>query len=127
MFQALAEAGIAPDWVIGTSIGAINAALIVGNLPERRLERLTEFWSDIRRTGLAGWMGAARLLAAALGTAVTVAGGLPGFFEPNPAAPAVLSSRSLAIACFAPAGNFFSRLLQLDNAGRFRTAMRKAE
>jgi len=86
VFQALAEAGIAPDWVIGTSIGAINAALIAGNLPERRLERLTEFWSDIRQTGLAGWMGAAPLVAAALGTAATVAGGVRGFFEPNPAA-----------------------------------------
>ena len=86
VFQALAEAGIVPDWVIGTSIGAINAALIAGNLPERRLERLTEFWSDIRQTGLAGWMGAAPLIGAALGTAATVAGGLPGFFEPNTAA-----------------------------------------
>ena len=75
-----------PDWVIGTSIGAINAALIAGNLPEQRLERLTEFWSGIRQTGLAGWMGAVPFAGAALGTAVTVAGGLPGFFEPNPAA-----------------------------------------
>lgn len=86
VFQALAEAGIAPEWVIGTSIGAINAALIAGNLPERRLERLTEFWSDIRQAGLAGWLGAAPFVGAALGTAATVAGGLPGFFEPNPAA-----------------------------------------
>ena len=86
VFQALAEAGIAPDWVIGTSIGAINAALIAGNLPERRLERLTEFWSDIRQTGLAGLMGSTPFVGAALGTAATVASGLPGFFEPNPAA-----------------------------------------
>ena len=33
VYQALAEAGIEPDWVIGTSIGAINAALIAGNPP----------------------------------------------------------------------------------------------
>ena len=39
-YQALHEAGIEPDWVIGTSIGAINAALITGNAPEDRLVRL---------------------------------------------------------------------------------------
>ena len=31
VYQALHEAGIEPDWVIGTSIGAINASLIAGN------------------------------------------------------------------------------------------------
>lgn len=33
VFQAMDEAGIRPDWVVGTSIGAINAALIAGNRP----------------------------------------------------------------------------------------------
>ncbi len=33
-----------PDWIAGVSIGAINAALIAGNPPERRVERLSEFW-----------------------------------------------------------------------------------
>ena len=42
VYQALHEAGIEPDWVIGTSIGAINASLIAGNPPARRLERLHE-------------------------------------------------------------------------------------
>ena len=44
VYQALVEGGIEPDWVIGTSIGAINAALIAGNKPENRLARLQEFW-----------------------------------------------------------------------------------
>lgn len=44
VYEALHEAGIEPDWVIATSIGAINAALIVGNRPEDRLERLRAFW-----------------------------------------------------------------------------------
>src|ERR1700716_1125049 len=43
VYEALAEAGIHPDWVAGISIGAINAALIAGNPPERRVERLREF------------------------------------------------------------------------------------
>ena len=41
--EALHEAGIEPDWVIGTSIGAINAALIAGNRPADQLERLDAF------------------------------------------------------------------------------------
>src|ERR1051325_6401332 len=45
VYQALHEADIEPDWIIGTSIGAINAALIAGNAPARRLECLEEFWS----------------------------------------------------------------------------------
>lgn len=43
VYQALHEAGIEPDWIIGTSIGAINAALIAGNEVENRLPRLAEF------------------------------------------------------------------------------------
>ena len=85
VFQALAEAGVAPDWVIGTSIGAINAALIAGNAPGQRLQRMTEFWSGIRQAGLAEWASALPFVGPALGKAAIVAGGLPGFFEPNPA------------------------------------------
>lgn len=48
VYQALDEAGYRPDWVAGTSIGAINAALIAGNEPADRLARLDEFWSSIR-------------------------------------------------------------------------------
>ena len=39
-YQALAEHRLHPDWVAGISIGAINAALIAGNHPEDRVERL---------------------------------------------------------------------------------------
>src|SRR5436190_10766272 len=47
VYQALAEADLHPHWVAGVSIGAINAALIAGNPPERRVERLREFWTII--------------------------------------------------------------------------------
>ena len=40
VYQALHESGMEPDWIIGTSIGAINASLIAGNEPEHRLDRL---------------------------------------------------------------------------------------
>src|SRR6202012_305875 len=44
VYQALAEANLHPDWVAGISIGAINSAIIAGNPPERRVERLRSFW-----------------------------------------------------------------------------------
>ena len=48
VYEGLAEAGVAPTWVVGISIGAINAALITGNPPERRIERLREFWRRVQ-------------------------------------------------------------------------------
>src|SRR5262245_15820302 len=45
--KELLEAGYEPDWVVGTSIGAINAAIIAGNHPEKRIEKLLEFWETI--------------------------------------------------------------------------------
>src|SRR6478672_1220383 len=47
VYQGLAEANLHPDWVAGISIGAINAALIAGNAPETRLEKLRAFWDKI--------------------------------------------------------------------------------
>ena len=47
VYQALHEAGLEPEWVSGVSIGAINAALIAGNAPDRRLAALCEFWDRV--------------------------------------------------------------------------------
>jgi len=47
VYEALAEAGIHPDWIAGISIGAINAAIIAGNPPNLRVERLREFWTQV--------------------------------------------------------------------------------
>src|SRR5216117_3769950 len=52
VYQALHEAGIEPDWIIGTSIGAINASLIAGNKPKDRLKRLTQFWETVEHNPL---------------------------------------------------------------------------
>jgi NTE family protein len=49
VYQALAEANVLPNWVAGISIGAVNAALIVGNPPERRVARLREFWEAVSK------------------------------------------------------------------------------
>src|SRR5262245_2414336 len=44
VYEALAEKGYLPTWITGISIGAINGAIIAGNPPERRVDRLREFW-----------------------------------------------------------------------------------
>jgi len=49
VYQALHESKIEVNWICGTSIGGINGALIAGNQPERRVERLREFWDAITR------------------------------------------------------------------------------
>jgi NTE family protein len=49
VYEAMAEAGVHPNWVAGISIGALNAAVIAGNPPERRIERLRDFWHFICR------------------------------------------------------------------------------
>jgi predicted acylesterase/phospholipase RssA len=46
-YQALAEAGLEPDWVAGISIGAVNSALIAGNPPQKRVDRLRQFWEAV--------------------------------------------------------------------------------
>jgi NTE family protein len=81
VYHALHDAGVEPDWVIGTSIGAINAALIVGNEPDNRLAALQEFWQRVARQSIWGvW---SPQVAQALANWVTLTSGLPGFFAPN--------------------------------------------
>ena len=90
VYEALHEAGIEPDWVSGVSIGAINSALIAGNPPERRLERLTTFWDRITERKV--WLHTpdgdiyrqARNWTSQMMTTML---GQPGFFAPHPVNP----------------------------------------
>ena len=92
VYQALHEASIEPDWVIGTSIGAINASLIAGNRREDRLAKLEEFWSRVESRPAwdfgGGWdtSGVSSGISDALSNWSTVIGGIPAFFQPNPLA-----------------------------------------
>jgi NTE family protein len=83
VYEALHEAGIEPDWIIGTSIGAINASIICGNPVARRLDRLKEFWRRMERgsfwEGIPFWSDVALRITAF----TTMASGIPGFFESN--------------------------------------------
>jgi NTE family protein len=84
VYQALQEGCIEPDWVIGTSIGAINASLIAGNSPEMRLQRLREFWDLVRHNPFAQMVGTAPFVGPWAANALTISAGVRGFFEPNP-------------------------------------------
>jgi NTE family protein len=86
VYQALHEAGMEPDWVCGVSIGAINSAIIAGNPPEQRLEKLQTFWDRI--TARKVWhytpdgdiYRKARNLTSSFMTSTL---GQPGFFKPH--------------------------------------------
>src|ERR1043166_9023619 len=77
VYEALHEAGIEPDWIIGTSIGAINAALLCGNRPADRLDRIRRFWQGIERQSLVPNPFDVFGVAAMLGTMTTVMRGVP--------------------------------------------------
>ena len=86
VIEGLAASGIEIDWVAGISIGAINAAIVAGNPPERRVERLGAFWdkvtsslpsvpmflNDQMREFLHEWS-----------AGFVLAAGVPGFFAPR--------------------------------------------
>ena len=82
VYQALHDGKVKPDWVIGTSIGAINGAIIAGNPPENRIARLTQFWNGVARPGVgaASWLPG---LANWLRDLAVVTQGVPSFFTPQ--------------------------------------------
>src|SRR6202045_1636292 len=82
VYQALHEAGIEPDWIIGTSIGTINASLIAGNAPQNRVQRLQEFWKRMEQRSIWSFPGAFSGFNDKLSYWSTVSNGIPGFFKP---------------------------------------------
>ena len=93
IYEALHEAGIEPDWVIGTSIGAINAGIIAGNPPEKRLDNLREFWTRMEYKPwwndspfLAPWFSNSRHLEDLTNQSahmMALFGGVAGYYTPN--------------------------------------------
>ena len=52
VFDALSHRKLDLDWVIGTSIGAINGAVIAGNSPEHRFAKLRALWESLTSSTL---------------------------------------------------------------------------
>ena len=95
VYQALDETEIRPDWVAGISIGAVNSAIIAGNAPEHRVERLRDFWETVTAPPLGSFDAAYnpflnnlddhthRLLNQTRAFGIMMMGA-PGFFTPRP-------------------------------------------
>jgi len=88
VYEALASSEYCPDWVAGISIGAINAAIIAGNAPENRVDRLRRFWEQI--TAPTAWWpfgltGSLATCQQKLSAQLALSFGQPGFFAPRSA------------------------------------------
>jgi NTE family protein len=114
-YQALHEAGIEPDWVVGTSIGAINGAIIAGNEVADRVRRLQEFWRQLDTRLPQPWSQLAPLLV-----------GVPGFYQVNPAlawgADARVGIEQAAMYLVDPLKKLLPSLIDFDlvNSGKTR-------
>jgi NTE family protein len=131
VYEGIAEVGFAPDWVVGISIGAINAALIVGNPPERRVERLHEFWSRVSAQApfvLPATMDFARPMMNRMAAASAMVFGIPGFFTPRVPPPQFAVPGSLAAMSYydtEPLRATLEELVEFDriNGGSIRLSL----
>src|SRR3974390_631390 len=133
VYQALAEANLHPDWVSGISIGAINSALIAGNPPEKRVERLREFWETVctSPTGIPYFRGLkfedefAHTILNQLRSFAILLFGAPGFFklrQPPPYLYPSMSPVAMSYYDVTPLKATLERLVDFDliNAGATR-------
>ena len=133
VYQALAEANLHPDWVAGISIGAVNSALIAGNPPPRRVDRLREFWEGVSMSPFGvPYFPALEINDELIHTAVNqvrslgiLLGGAPGFFKPRVPPPFFYpngSPEALSYYEAAPLKATLERLVDFDliNAGVMR-------
>jgi NTE family protein len=131
VYEGIADVGFAPDWVVGISIGAINAALIVGNPPERRVERLHEFWSRVSAQApfvLPATMDFARPMMNRMAAASAMVFGIPGFFTPRVPPPQFAVPGSLAAMSYydtEPLRATLEELVEFDriNGGSIRLSL----
>lgn len=122
-FAAISEAGYQPSWFAGTSIGAINAAIMAGNDPEQRLGRLAEFWKTIgRNLPFPPTLGWSRRLFNAASAWQTLALGQPGFFTPRLLAPWLAPAGSGAALSFYDPAPLYETLARLIDLGRLNGA-----
>jgi NTE family protein len=138
VYEALAEAMLAPTWVAGISIGAINAALIAGNAPELRVERLREFWEGVSSLPFGvvppslpdgfSTIGHTRDVLNETNATIAMLFGVAGFFQPRvPAAPFQPPGTLAAISYYdtEPLRRTLERMVDFDriNSGQVRLSV----
>jgi NTE family protein len=135
VYEALAEANIHPDWIAGISIGAINAAIIAGNPPNSRIDRLREFWTHVISSAPWDWLGNpfddlarsddTRNLLNQMSANFAVACGATGFFSARAVMPWLQPGGALGATSFYDTSDLkhtLERLVDFDhlNAGMTR-------
>ena len=147
VYEALVEAQLEPDWVAGISIGAINSALVAGNPPEKRLERLRHFWELVTTHPLHAHFGkligdalslhrsepaafathgdTARAVANQISAGLALTQGATGFFTPRLPVPWLQPAGRLAATSYydtSPLRTTLERLVDFDriNSGEMR-------
>ena len=130
VYEALAEANMEPDWTAGMSIGAINAAIIAGNSPKYRVDRLREFWTEVTSDGpwpSLSWArgNQARNLFNRLSAGMTLTNGAKGFFTTRFVSPWLQASGTIDATSFydtKPLKHTLLRLIDFDrlNSGTTR-------
>jgi len=130
VYEALVEAGIHPDWIAGTSIGAINAAIIAGNPSNLRVERLREFWTQVTSDGLWPWYkdsallrseGVRKFLSHASANLALVSGSA-GFFSARPVMPWLQSAGTIEATSFYDTHDLKHTLQRLVDFDRLNAA-----
>ena len=132
VYEALAEADIHPNWVAGISIGAINAAIIAGNPPNSRVDRLREFWTQVTSNGPWDWSkpfadaarsDGARNLLNQMSANLAAAFGAAGFFAARPLMPWLQPGGSLAATSFYDTKSLKGTLERLVDFDRLNAGM----
>ena len=131
IYEAMAEARLPIDWVAGISIGAVNAALIAGNPPEQRVEKLRAFWDTITANPLLDWITTHELLTPrgdlarrihnAISANYTMAFGATKFFAPRVPSPFLHAQGDREATSFYDTGALKStleRLVDFDRINR---------
>jgi NTE family protein len=134
-YEELVAAGLEPEWVSGISIGAINGALIAGNPPGKRVERLRQFWEMASsRVTMAPPMvnGLTRKVFSEASAALVATTGIPGFFEPRIPPPLLQPPGSEAAISYYDTGPLratLSELVDFDflNSGAIRFSIGAVE
>jgi NTE family protein len=129
VYQAVYEANIEATWICGTSIGAINGALIVGNPPELRVERLREFWETVTKPQIAfpniPWLPGRSFSenpqtsywASKISVLATIMQGVPGFFSARPFPPVSSPADSPSLVSYydtSPLKTTLAKLVDFD-------------
>jgi len=126
VYEALAEANIEPNWTAGMSIGAINAAIIAGNSPKYRVDRLREFWTQVTSDGpwpQLGWARStqARNLFNRLSAGMTLTSGAKGFFTTRSVLPWLQASGTIDATSFYDTKALKHTLLRLVDFDRLNS------